>query len=680
MQHRLDQIEHNSRQSAMNSHVLAINSERSARNSELMVRQMSQLLDTTTDQLEIQEQQLNVSNEIRKISQQQTGIQREQLAQAIMVVKQLDITNTNLQQLNESINDISCVLVQQNALIQKSLNRLATESQELIDRGIDAYKNGWFKDATKDMEDAIAKNPYSAIAYYFLGKCYKNQNMELESNQAYQKCMYYAQKNAPIFNSLSLCDLATYAIKEKNTSSARKLLSLAVAKDEKDKILLVSCLLECDLEDGPITPETELYTQNAFDDEAIDPEVLMQVIYQKSPLKLDQDQTLQHKKFLSTCEELTNKSLYKKLISHFYRELDDFVYLAPRVRRGFIEAAEGKFLSLGDPLAEILDWSVGIGEQLVKNIDIFPQDCPDILRLFRSLNEWNEMLIRLNRLIGILTHKSALVNGQFVSKLNLGMIELPEMHEDDTLLFEINTDEGDTLALSCYYAVFSRNGIDHFVFPLHEYSYLKIDAQATSPTTKFILVTDPRHGQKLIQGTTGHFSWSGKKNQNLYLIDSFVEIASLLSQVHECIDWAKRNEDKLYSIFVLFYSIFEKISLQRIPSGQNNQFASYATGNTTQNVDDNFDEVEDNKNVDDDFDEVEDSKNVDDGFDEVKDPAECKWFIGRNKQKHGPFSWSHICELAKIGRFEPSDFLLQEGGKDWIPVRNLIALHSKDNK
>ena len=102
-----------------------------------------------------------------------------------------------------------------------------------------------------------------------------------------------------------------------------------------------------------------------------------------------------------------------------------------------------------------------------------------------------------------------------------------------------------------------------------------------------------------------------------------------------------------------------------MPSGQNNQFASYATANPTQNVDDNFDEVEDHKNVDDDF-------------DEVKDPAECKWFIGRNKQKHGPFSWSHICELAKIGRFEPSDFLLQEGGKDWVPVRNLIALQSKD--
>jgi hypothetical protein len=139
------------------------------------------------------------------------------------------------------------------------------------------------------------------------------------------------------------------------------------------------------------------------------------------------------------------------------------------------------------------------------------------------------------------------------------------MYEDDNVLFEVNTEEGDTLALSCYYAIFTRNGVHHFPVSLHDYSMLKIETSETSPSTKTVLVVDPRHGQTLIQGTTGFFTWEGDKKEKHFLIDSFEEVASLLAQIHECIDWAIRHEDELFSIFFLLNSVVEKLSKHKQP-------------------------------------------------------------------------------------------------------------------
>ncbi len=588
------------------------------------------------------------------------------------IVQRLDITNHRLSQIDASLADISGILVQQNALIQKSLNRLATEAQELIERGMDAYANEWYRDAARDFEAAIQKHPYSAIAHYYLGKCYHHEGRSLDSSQAYQKCIFYARKNAPIFHCLALCDLAFHALKDKKNADARQFLDKALVCPEQDKVVLASTLLQCDLAEGSLRPQTCQFILAAFSDESVDPEVLLEVAtttvagIENGSLKNRVDEEKMK------WEQATRSALFQRLISHFYRELDDFVYLAPRIRRGFMEAAGGKFLSLGDPLADLLDWTVMIGEQLLKRIDLFPPNYPAILRFYRPLQGWNAMLVRLYRLIGVLAPKSALVNGQFVEKLNLGLVELPRMYEDDNLLFEVNTEEGDTLALSCYYAIFTRNGQDHFPVPLHDCSILKIDTLATSPETKAVLVVDPRHGQTLIQGTTGFFKWEGKDEKH-YLIDSFVEVASLLAELHECIAWAIKHEGELYSVFLLLHAVAEKLAGKRQALHDAQTKVLPAPQPIAPKTDDGIEVVEDAAP------HAEPKPVVDDGFEVVEDAPPDKWYIARNKKRHGPITWKQVQDLAATGKLQPTDMLLQEGSKKWSAASSIPGLfHGKE--
>lgn len=625
----MEQIEWNTRYSAMTA-------ERTAMNTAIMTSQLSELLETNFEQLAVQKMQLNVQNEIRDLGQQQLVVQKHQLAQAMKIVQSLDLTNHRLAQIDASLADITGVLVQQNALIQKSLTPLATEAQELIERGMEAFGNEWYKDAAKDFEAALSKNPYSAIAYYFLGKCYHHEGRSLDASQTYQKCIFYARKSAPIFNCLALCDLAFHALKGKKTTEARQFIDKALACSEQDKVVLVSTLLQCDLAEGSLRPKTCDYILTAFSDESVDPEVLLEVASIRVA-KVDND-SLKHRvdEEKKNWQQATQNALFQRLMSHFYRELDDFVYLAPRIRRGFMEAAGGKFLSLGDPLADLLDWTVMIGEQILKRIDTFPSNYPDILRFYRPLREWNAMLVRLNRLIGVLAPKSDLVEGQFVERQNLlGLVELPRMYEDDNILFEVNTEEGDTLALSCYYAIFSRNGQDHYPVSLSDYPILKIDTLATSPITKAVLVVDPRHGQTLIQGTTGFFTWKGKDEKH-YLIDSFVEVASLLAELHECIQWAIKHEGELFSVCLLLHAVVEKTS------GNHRALPSSV---------------------------------ADDGFEVVEDAPPDIWYIARNNKQLGPFTWNRLQDLAAKGKLHPTDMLLQEGGQKWKSADSVPGLN-----
>lgn len=668
MYDQIDQIEFNTRLSAMNQR--------------FMIRQMSVLLDINAeqlaveqdqlqvqqDQLQVQQNQLYVQDQIRSLNQQQLAVNQEQLVQAMKTVKRLDLTNHRLAQIDASLADISGLLVQQNALIQKSLNRLATEAQELIQRGMEAYGHEWYKDAARDFEAALQKYPYSAIAHYFLGKCYHHEGRTLDSKQAYQKCSFYARQNAPIFHCLALCDLAFHALKEEKTAEARQFLDKAIACPEQDKPVLTSTLLQCDLAEGTLRPETCQIILSAFSDENVDPEVLLEVLSlraagtESSGLKTRLDE--EKKKW----EEATQKALFERLISHFYRELDDFVYLAPRIRRGFMEAAGGKFLSLGDPLADLLDWTVMIGEQLLKRIELFPPEYPAILRFYRPLQAWNSMLVRLYKLTSILAPKSSLVNGQFVAKLNLGLVELPRMYEDDIILFEVNTEEGDTLALSCYYAIFTRNGVDHFPVPLHDYSILKIDTFSTSDTTKSVLVADPRSGQTLIQGTTGFFNWEGKDEKH-YLIDSFVEVASLLTQVHECIQWAIAHEDELFSVFLLLHAVAEKLAAQRQALTGPQKKVLPAAQAMAQKTDDDLEIVEETPVA-----ETSPVPVADDDFEVVDEAPPDKWYIARNKTRHGPMTWKQLQDLAATGKLHPKDMLLQEGSKKWLEPSTISGL------
>jgi tetratricopeptide (TPR) repeat protein len=413
MRSAMEQIE-------LNTHYSAVSTQRTAMYAEIMTSQMADLLGVAQSSLRVQNQQLHVQNAIYTLNQQQLAVSEEQLVQAMKVVQRLDLTNHRLTQIDASLADISGVLVQQNALIQKSLNRLATEAQELIQRGMIAHANEWYTDASRDFEAALQKDPYSAIAHYFLGKCLYHEGRNQDSNQAYQKCIFFARRTEPIFHCLALCDLAAHALKDKNTAEARHYLGEALKCQEQDKPVLISTLLECDLAEGVLHPDTCRVALDAFADENVDPEVLLEVLLLKSNVALENGVKNQITEEKKKWEEATRNALFQRLVSHFYRELDDFVYLAPRIRRGFMEAAGGKFISLGDPLADLLDWTSMIGEQLLARIELFPPEYPAILRFYRPLQGWNAMLVRLNQLISVLAPKSSLVNGQFVEKLNLG--------------------------------------------------------------------------------------------------------------------------------------------------------------------------------------------------------------------------------------------------------------------
>lgn len=535
------------------------------RNSWDTVNVLADVLDVSQESLDVQRnisavqrQHLDVARDVRALTGRSVAVQEQQLAQALRVVGQLDLTNDHLQRIDASLKDVSGALVQQNALIRKSLNRLATESQELIERGMEAYANEWHKDAARDFEAALEKNPYSVIALYFLGKCYYHDDRPTESRHAYQKCIFVARKQSPLFECLALCDMALQSLEADEPAVARTHLEAAVACEEQDKVVLASTLLQCDLAEGTLRPQTCDFIAGAFSDPAVDPEMLLRVVSTRAASLKSGKLKTQFAEKQEQWRKAMQATLYERLLSHLYRELDDFVYLAPRIRKGFMESAEGKFTALGDPLADVLDWAVAIGERLLKRIDVFPQEYPAILRLYRPLQQWNSMLVRLNGLISAIAPKGDLVNGQFVGRLNLGLLELPRHYEDDNVLFEVNTQEGDTLALTCHYAIFTRNGIDHFPIPLSDYGMLRIDTATTSPTTKTVLVQDPRHGQTVIQGTTGFFRWKGSEERKFF-IDSFLEVATLLARIHECLHWAGRHEDELFSTFLMLDAVAHKL-------------------------------------------------------------------------------------------------------------------------
>jgi hypothetical protein len=48
--------------------------------------------------------------------------------------------------------------------------------------------------------------------------------------------------------------------------------------------------------------------------------------------------------------------------------------------------------------------------------------------------------------------------------------------------------------------------------------------------------------------------------EDRYFIDLFVEAASLLSQIHEMIQWAIAYEQELFSVFLLLNSITERLA------------------------------------------------------------------------------------------------------------------------
>ena len=546
----------------------AVASEQTAQQQEQTNQLIGELLQVNKSQLKVgqkqlavQHDQLRVQDQIRQIGQETLTVNQDQLLEAIRTVSRLDTTNQKLVQIDSSLGDISGILVEQNSLIQKSLNRLTIEAQELIVRAEDAYNNGWHKDAARDFEKVLEKDPYSPIAHYYRAKCYAQLGHKDEAQREYEKCIHYARRLMPIFENLALCDLALLALDKKKKKDARRFIDQAMQGPEQDRLVTIRTALECDIAEGEVNLETRSYIETAFDDESVDPEVLLKVLQESfGEVKVGKDGALGNTtSFWKEWEQAAKESRFGRTVSHFYRELDDFVYLAPRIRRGFMEAANGQFLALGDPLADLLDWTAFIGEKVLGIIECFTPEHVRILDLHCVLSRWNRLLVPLGKLTNLLAAKTALVSGQFVGQLNIGVLELPEVYEDDKVIFEINSEEGDTLALTCYYAVFTRNGVEHFPVPLHEFSYLSIDTYQAGAGKKGVVVVDSRSGQTLLQGVTGCFQ--DATGEERYFIDLFVEAADLLSHIHAMIRRAIASERELFSVFLLLNSITERLVL-----------------------------------------------------------------------------------------------------------------------
>jgi hypothetical protein len=49
------------------------------------------------------------------------------------------------------------------------------------------------------------------------------------------------------------------------------------------------------------------------------------------------------------------------------------------------------------------------------------------------------------------------------------------------------------------------------------------------------------------------------------------------------------------------------------------------------------------------------------------------WFIGRNRQKFGPFSTAQLQQLVTLGMVQPTEHVLEEGAEKWVAVSSVAA-------
>ena len=526
---------------------------------DVLISQMSDLLDIQANQLAVQSASLRAQEHLRALASRQLEVGREQLVAALRIAKKLDITNETLGRIETTLGDVSGLLVQQNALLQKSLKKLSAEAQELIERGIEAYNHGWYLDARRDFEAADSKDPYSTVAYYFLARCLRKNGDIEESDRAYEKCLVYSRANAPLFRSLALCDIARQSAESDDPTAARRLLAEAAACPEADLVAVATTALAVDCVAQSIDDGTRRVVESAFAKEHVDPELLISVLRKQVPGQLKGALKDALSKEFESWQRLAQAALHERLLSHFYREVSDFAYLAPRVREGYLHAAEGRFHSLIAPVADLLEWTATTCEHIAINVDVFPKKYPDVLRLYRCLQDWNALLVRMKKLASRLAGQYELTNETFVKKLNLGLVELPHMYEDDQILLEVTTSEGDVLGLSCYYAIFMRNGQEHFAVPLEDIGVLSFETYPHAELHKGVVVRDIRTGQTLLQGTTPGFRYEGDTNATLHFyVDIFVMASRLLGEVHECLHWAAVHEEELFSVCLLLNAIVER--------------------------------------------------------------------------------------------------------------------------
>ena len=497
-------------------------------------------------QLGVQVAQLGIQRDIRQFTARNLAVSQDQLRKAIATIHRLDLANRTLGQMSASLDDVKELLSEQNALARQALDRLSNEVREHVTRGETAFANGWHEDAVGDFRKAINLDPYSPIAHYNLGRCLAAVGKADDAAASLERAIHYGAKLAPIYECRAYCELAKMAVAERAAEEARHFVNDAIGCRTVDSAAVATGSLALDALDGKVSDRTRKVIEVAFNDANVEPGDLLAQLAATVERHADKKD---FNKPLRQWAERAEQAQFDRNISHFYRELDDFVYLAPRVRQAFMESAEGRFMSLASPISDLLDLTAAVGERLLKRVRLFDVDQNEIIKVMLSQRAWNYRLLRLRKLAASLARRSMLLDGNFVGHLNIGLLELPEVMEDDVVLFELETNEGDTFCLTCYYAVFIRNGVDQFTVPLHDLSRVKFESYSSPAGTKGVVAFEPSLGQTLIEGTTGSFQT--QDGETIYLIDLFHDAAETLAKVHAELHWCERHADELYSAFVL---------------------------------------------------------------------------------------------------------------------------------
>ncbi len=51
-----------------------------------------------------------------------------------------------------------------------------------------------------------------------------------------------------------------------------------------------------------------------------------------------------------------------------------------------------------------------------------------------------------------------------------------------------------------------------------------------------------------------------------------------------------------------------------------------------------------------------------------------QWYLSREGERYGPYSWEQLCEFAAAGRVGPQDFVWGEGMSDWVAATEVEGL------
>lgn len=60
--------------------------------------------------------------------------------------------------------------------------------------------------------------------------------------------------------------------------------------------------------------------------------------------------------------------------------------------------------------------------------------------------------------------------------------------------------------------------------------------------------------------------------------------------------------------------------------------------------------------------------------------SQTRWFLAKDKQRLGPFSWEQLQRLASIGKITSDDMLLEEGQRQWVSANTLVGLFSSQKE